>query len=65
MSPEMNRKTVRLPDDLLDDIEWCVETGDWPNDSELIRDAIREKVRSEIRHKRRKTPTRMRGGGSR
>lgn len=42
MTTKMNRKTVRLPDD-------------------LIRDAIREKVRSKMIDKRRRTPTSVRG----
>lgn len=37
----MERITVRIPEKQLDDVEELVESGEYPNRSEAIREAVR------------------------
>lgn len=41
----MRRVTLRVPEQQLDEIERMVDAGEYPTQSEAIRDCIRDRVR--------------------
>jgi Arc/MetJ-type ribon-helix-helix transcriptional regulator len=43
----MERVTLRIPKQQIEEVKQLVETGKYPNRSEAIRDAIRDKVGDE------------------
>jgi Arc/MetJ-type ribon-helix-helix transcriptional regulator len=43
----MERVTLRLPKQQIDELEQLVDTGEFPNRSEAIRSAIRDKIKDE------------------
>ena len=48
----MERVTLRIPKQQIDEVEQLVETGEFPNRSEAIRSAVREMIneQQESRH---------------
>jgi len=40
----MERVTLRIPKQQIDEVEQLVETGEYPNRSEAIRDAVRDLI---------------------
>lgn len=44
----MDRVTLRLPKEQLDELEQLVDQGRYPNRSEAIRDAVRQLVDQEV-----------------
>jgi Arc/MetJ-type ribon-helix-helix transcriptional regulator len=43
----MERVTLRIPKQQIEDVERMVETGEYPNRSEAIRSAVREMIAEE------------------
>ena len=50
----MERVTLRIPKQQIEEVEQLVETGEFPNRSEAIRSAVREMIneQTENRHER-------------
>jgi antitoxin ParD1/3/4 len=41
----MERVTLRIPEQQIDEVEQLVETGEFPNRSEAIRSAVRDMIK--------------------
>jgi len=46
----MERVTLRIPKQQIEEVEEMVETGEFPNRSEAIRSAVREMVSEQTEH---------------
>ena len=55
----MERVTLRIPEQQIEEVEQLVDSGEFPNRSEAIRSAVREMIneQNESRHERSSTGT--------
>jgi len=59
----MERVTLRIPKQQIDEVEQMVETGEFPNRSEAIRSAVRDMLNEQGRRARRAQPQPQLGEG--
>ncbi|MFC7129096.1 ribbon-helix-helix domain-containing protein [Haloferax chudinovii] len=57
----MERVTLRIPKQQIEEVERMVETGEFPNRSEAIRSAVREMLNEQTADKRQRESTSKRG----
>ncbi|KAB1186649.1 MULTISPECIES: ribbon-helix-helix domain-containing protein [Haloferax] len=57
----MERVTLRIPKQQIEEVERMVETGEFPNRSEAIRSAVREMLNEQPTDKRQRESTSKRG----
>ncbi|MFC7204537.1 ribbon-helix-helix domain-containing protein [Haloferax namakaokahaiae] len=57
----MERVTLRIPKQQIDEVERMVETGKFPNRSEAIRSAVREMLNEQTPEQRQRESTSKRG----
>ncbi|KAB1197191.1 MULTISPECIES: ribbon-helix-helix domain-containing protein [Haloferax] len=53
----MERVTLRIPKQQIEEVERMVETGEFPNRSEAIRSAVREMLNEQTADKRQREST--------
>ncbi|WP_224332728.1 ribbon-helix-helix domain-containing protein [Haloprofundus halobius] len=54
----MERVTLRIPKQQIEEVEQMVETGEFPNRSEAIRSAVREMLNEQVEERDAKRPER-------
>ncbi|AKU06702.1 MULTISPECIES: ribbon-helix-helix domain-containing protein [Haloferax] len=57
----MERVTLRIPKQQIEEVERMVETGEFPNRSEAIRSAVRDMLNEQTTDKRQRESTSKRG----
>ncbi|ADE03102.1 ribbon-helix-helix domain-containing protein [Haloferax volcanii] len=57
----MERVTLRIPKQQIEEVERMVETGEFPNRSEAIRSAVRDMLNEQVTDKRQRESTSKRG----